>query len=77
MGFGVLFQLLLYYLLLTVFPVFIRTCLVRLQKLVIVGSFSIAAIITPTPDFLNQTNHGSAYNPHLSAFNSSGMVCQP
>ncbi len=54
-GFGVLFQLPLVLLLINSISRLHPHRLMRLQKLVIVGSFSVAAIITPTPDFLNQT----------------------
>ncbi|MEK7186005.1 MAG: twin-arginine translocase subunit TatC [Patescibacteria group bacterium] len=54
-GFGVLFQLPLVLLVINSISRLHPNRLMRLQKLVIVGSFSIAAIITPTPDFLNQT----------------------
>src|SRR3989344_6562726 len=54
-GFGVFFQLPLILLLINRISRLHPHRLMKLQKLVIIGSFSIAAIITPTPDFLNQT----------------------
>lgn len=55
LGFGVLFQLPLLLLIINSISRLHPHRLMRLQKLVIVGSFSVAAIITPTPDLLNQT----------------------
>lgn len=54
-GFGLVFQLPLIMLLInSVKPIPMKT-LLRFEKWVIIISFLIAAILTPTPDFLNQT----------------------
>lgn len=55
LGFAILFQLPLVIYLISLFtPISVKSLLKQL-KYVFVGSFLIAAILTPTPDFVNQT----------------------
>jgi sec-independent protein translocase protein TatC len=55
LGFGILFELPLVLLLINSFYTLKIKTLFAWQKFVILASFIVAAVITPTPDFLNQT----------------------
>jgi len=55
LGFAVLFQLPLIIYLVSLFTPLSAALLLKQFKYVFIGSFLIAAILTPTPDFVNQT----------------------